>query len=176
MKAPGGVPPSPAHRSGREAWGRTSCKAHHCKSVHWGVGLLPASWAQCSPPAPEEAGQERGPGGRAAPGLRRPGSLPLCSSSSALLVREEPCAGWPAMGPPPGPPGHTLLLHQLPLLTSEMAALTPTALWRSGLILVPPPTCWKPPTLAGGDQEGCGSWPGRGSKAPLGTIHWGVRG
>lgn len=57
-----------------------------------------------------------------------------------------------------------------------MAALIPTAIWRPGLILVPPPTFWKPPTLLGGDQEGCGSRPGRGSRAPLGTIHQGMRG
>lgn len=119
---PGGVPPSPVHRSGRESWGRITCKAHHCKSVHAQVGLLRASSARGSPPASEEGGLEGGPGGRSVPGLTRPGSLPLCSSSSALLVREEPCAGPPALGPPPGPttraPNHTLLLHWLPLLTS----------------------------------------------------------
>ena len=173
---PGGVPPSPAHRSGRESWGRTTCKAHHCKSVHARVGLLPASSARGSPPTSEEGGLQGGPGGRSVPSLRRPGPLPLCSSSPALLVREEPCAGPLALGPPPGPPTTPSFTPAPAPDISEMAALIPTVIWRPGLILVPPPTFWKPPTLLGGDQEAYGSRPGRGSRDPLGTIHQGVRG
>lgn len=117
VKVPGGVPPSPAHRSGRESWGRTPCKAHHCKNVHARVGLLPASSARGSPPASEEGGLQAGPGGRSVPGLRRPGpclSAPAHQpswSEKNLVQGRQHWAHHP--GPQPHPP-----LHRLPLLTS----------------------------------------------------------